>query len=267
MPKVWIRHPQGLLRVAYSVLGDGPEVLLVHGMGGSLETLAPLQRALSRDYRAVAIDLPGFGRSDLPPRAQRLHEFRDALNALHGPLLKDRAHLMGHSFGGLVGALAAVRQPERWRSLALASPAGFTPNPRSFPDLRMPYALKRAAVLWLTSGRRAERTLASVVRDPSALSISMKRVLRRSYRSAREMLRLGPEPWPDDLPRLVASLPIPVLGIWGQEDRTFPVEQAQRFAPQLRVSVIAGADHLAPIEQPERFAEVLRAFFSGLRPA
>lgn len=264
MPKVWIHHPQGLLRVAYSEIGEGREVLLVHGMGGSLETLRPLQVILGRTHRAIAVDLPGFGRSDLPRRPQSLPEFRDALLALRGPLLRGPAHLFGHSFGGLIASLAAEKAPLEWLSLALASPAGFTGNLRAFPDLPMPYAVKRAAVLWLTSGRRAERMLRTVLRDPGKLSLPMRRVLQRSYRSAREMLRLGPEPWPQDLPQRVAALKMPVIAIWGAEDRTFPLEEARAYAPDLPISVIPGADHLVPIEAPEACAAVLERFYGDV---
>lgn len=267
MPKVWIRHPQGLLRIAYSELGEGQEVLLVHGMGGSLETLRALQELLAKSHRAIAVDLPGFGRSDLPRRPQRLKEFRDALLALHGPLLHGPAHLFGHSFGGLVASLAAEKAPEEWLSLSLASPAGFTGNLRSFPNLPMPYALKRAAVVWLTTGVRGERMLRTVVGDPKKLSLSMKRVLQRSYRSAREMLRLGPEPWPPDLPERVAALPLPVIAIWGADDRTFPLAEVRAFAPDLPLSVIPGADHLVPIEAPEACAAVLRRFYGDVPPS
>lgn len=267
MPTVCIHHPQGPLDVAYTVMGRGPRVLLVHGMGGSLRTLAPLQRALSPDHEVFAVDLPGFGRSGLPPRAQSLADLRESLCALVGPLLPGPAHLFGHSFGGLVAALAAVERPHLWRSLALASAAGFSESPRAFPDIRMPRVAKRALVLWMTSGRRGERLLSSVALHPQRIDRAMRRVLQLSYRQAREMLRLGPEPWPADLAQRVAQLPLPVLGIWGSADRTFPLAAVRRFAPDLPIHVIPGADHLVPIEAPSAVASALRALYAGVPSA
>ena len=101
--------------VACFELGErsAPDVVLVHGIGVSSRYFAPLERELSRDAHVVAPDLPGFGRSRVPDEpALSVGEHADVLAALVEELALDRPVVVGHSMGGKVAMMLALRHPE-----------------------------------------------------------------------------------------------------------------------------------------------------------
>lgn len=120
------------IRVRYAARGDvdgsgasRPAVLFIHGFGGDLDNWLFNLDALADDNRVFALDLPGHGQSTpripgttLPELATFVARFMDAVNI-------DRAHVVGHSMGGGIAAQLAVQAPQRVRSVALISPAGF----------------------------------------------------------------------------------------------------------------------------------------------
>jgi pimeloyl-ACP methyl ester carboxylesterase len=110
----------------YRVGGEGEPVLLVHGIGRSLEDWTEQHAVLGRGYRVLSVDLPGFGRSEplrepysLPALASFLDGFLDAVG-VDGPV-----HLVGNSLGGAVVMQLSVQAPHRARSLVLVNSAGF----------------------------------------------------------------------------------------------------------------------------------------------
>lgn len=118
-----IRRGRGF-RVRYAATGTGPPVILLHGLGRSLEDWEPLRAALSA-YQLIAIDLAGFGQSQALPDcrlASLAQHVEGTLDALGVPL---GAHVVGNSLGGAVAMRLAAGAPARVASLALLNSAGF----------------------------------------------------------------------------------------------------------------------------------------------
>src|SRR5690606_29500095 len=103
---------------------SGETLILLHGFAADKDNWLRFSRHLTQDYRVIAVDLPGFGESDLPPgsydvgtQAERLANILDALGIR-------QAHVLGNSMGGHIAALFAARYPDRVHSLALFDNAG-----------------------------------------------------------------------------------------------------------------------------------------------
>jgi pimeloyl-ACP methyl ester carboxylesterase len=113
-------------RIRYRVTGEGPPVVLLHGIGRSLDDWAEQHDLLGDQYRLYSLDLPGFGETapldeayGLPALARFVERFVDAVG------IDEPAHFVGNSLGGAVAMQVAVDAPERVRSLVLVSSAGF----------------------------------------------------------------------------------------------------------------------------------------------
>src|SRR5262245_54487855 len=109
--------------------GQGPQVLLLHGWGGAIESLAPVLDDLHRSYTVTAFDLPGFGQSSLPSSTWGSADYARLTLNLMQRLKLDRPHLIGHSFGGQVSIQLAASAPERVGKLVLICSAGVRTPP------------------------------------------------------------------------------------------------------------------------------------------
>src|SRR5262245_16983204 len=112
------------LTVRSRVGGQGPQVLLLHGWGGAIESFAPVLDDLHRSYTVAAFDLPGFGQSSLPPSAWGSADYARLTLKFMDRLQMDRPHLIGHSFGGQVSIQLTATAPERVGKLVLVCSAG-----------------------------------------------------------------------------------------------------------------------------------------------
>ena len=110
---------------AFSVEGSGPPLILIHGIGASRHSWDGLIAHLKDGFRCVSYDLRGHGRSPLPKPPYSLDDLVDDLEALRRELHIEKAHIAGHSLGGMIGPAYARRYPERVLSLGLYSTAAF----------------------------------------------------------------------------------------------------------------------------------------------
>lgn len=231
-------------RIHYLAVGEGPPLLLVHGVAMRGADLAPVLRALSRGRRVYVPDLLGYGDSDKPPGSDYsittqttvVRGFMDAVR------LRE-ADVMGVSMGGWIAMKLAAEHPQRVRRLVLVSSAGFTfktsLNELSFSARNL--AELRASLDLQTD--RAGMIPAFILRDILRESKKKSWVTRRAMRS---MLTRG-----EVLDGKLARVRMPVLLVWGTADRIIPFSVAARMRkelPQARLVALRGCGHLAIIE-------------------
>ena len=223
------------LRLRYLELGegDGVPVLLLHGFGADLNTWMFTQPALAEGRRAIALDLPGHGGSSKDVGAGDAESLTDAVEGALGALGIERGHLVGHSMGGAVAALLALRRPELVSSLTLIASAGLGPEVNaSFIDRFVRVARRREAV----------EILNLLVHDPALVSRTMVEDVLRYKRldGVEAALAKIAEAWfaggrqSLDLTGRIADLAMPVQVIWGREDRIIPVAHAEALAIAFR---------------------------------
>ena len=111
-------------KIHYIKMGSGDKaMLLVHGWGGSHKSLRKLQESLSKDRLTYSIDLPGFGRSDLPAKTWGVEEYAAHVVAFIKKMKLESVIYLGHSFGGALGIYIAANYPDLIDKLILCAPS------------------------------------------------------------------------------------------------------------------------------------------------
>jgi pimeloyl-ACP methyl ester carboxylesterase len=259
------------LRVRYVRRGRGPTLVLLHGLASSIYTWADVIPALAEDHDVVAVDLPGFGGSDIPEELSS-SVYPATVLALMDRLGISRATLVGNSLGGSVAVVLAARHPERVRRLVLIDAAGFNLDPSRRPlILRLiGFAPVPAALDALPIRRRVvTAALRQVFHERSRVTPEkVEEYLAPLARpGATEAIRsLLNQPASFGLPALVREVRVPTLIIWGRNDRWVPVADADRFAsaiPAGRKVVLEECGHLPQEERPAEVARLLEEFDPG----
>ncbi len=268
----------GRHRISTLTMGHGPDVLLLHGLGGTRASLLETAAALSQRYRVHAPDLPGFGSSCKPARgAYNARWFAELMFGLMDELEIDGAHLVGNSMGGRVAIEMGMTSPERVRALGLLCPAvawvkrGFHPLVRVLrPELGLlPHGFSRGAVAAQFWSMFYDRDLI----DPEVGDLMVDE-FRRIYQtagaryaflsSARNIYLEAPYGRRGFYPRL-AELQPPSLFIWGSHDRLIPPafsRHVRKWLPSAEQVTLTHCGHVPQVERPDETNAMLSAFFA-----
>jgi len=242
--------------------GDGIPVLLVHGFGADLNTWMFTQPALGAGQRALALDLPGHGGSTKEVGAGDAESLTDAVEGVLGALGVEQVHLVGHSMGGAIATLAALRRPERVASLTLIASAGLGPEINtSFIDgfVRASRRREAAEVLGLLVDNPALVSRAMVedvlrYKRLDGVSAALMKIAEAWFGGGRQSL---------DLTGRIAALTLPVQLVWGRNDRIIPVAHAEALAARLPVHILDAAGHLPHMEKAGEVNRLIGQFIGG----
>jgi pimeloyl-ACP methyl ester carboxylesterase len=256
--------------------GEGPGLLLVHGLGASwrvwLENLLPL----AATHRVVAVDLPGFGAS--PPEATVItyDAFARTLDRLCRKVGLTSVVVIGNSFGGWVAAELALRQPDLVAGLVLVDAAGIPATPRERLKVvgmlrmadRVAPAICRRRELLASRPKLRRRVFASLVARADLLpgDLAIHLVPETPSPVFRLVLEAAVKSWSSSWCERVAQLDVPALIIWGERDRQLPLRHAYEWARLLRRStlvVVDGAGHLPMLENPAAVNAAILRFLSA----
>ena len=246
--------------------GAGPAVIFLHGIGGDAQSWLPELEALAGRYRAIAWDMPGYGGSPAVP-AMTFPALAAALESVLDSLEIDRAHLVGHSVGGMVAQEFAATRPARVASLVLyaTSPAFGKPD----GDWQQGFLEARLAPL--DAGRTMAELAPGIVKglvganpDPDGVAratAAMSRVPEDAYRAAMRCLVTF------DRREALPELAVPVLVLAGAQDDNAPARMMERMAariPGAAFEIVPRAGHLAHFEHPQAFRDAVAAFLDGV---
>ncbi len=262
------------------LFGQGPPVVLLHGLGASKVSYLPLLPALARRYRVVVPDLPGHGESSKPRAAYTPAYFARAVLALMDQVGADRSALVGNSMGGRVALEVAAAAPARVSAMALLDPAAAgLPFPLYARILGMlptgvgavPVPLRKRAVVF---GIR--RLFADPGRLPRAAYLAGADEFIRIYRHGRARVALLSAirglmaDGSDHFWERMAEVDVPTLILWGGDDRLVPARLGRRLAatlPRARLVVLPGVGHVPQFEVPEETRRLVLGFLDESVPA
>lgn len=270
-------------RRAYVRAGQGPTVLLMHGLGCDHTTWEPVIDSLAKRYTVIAPDLLGHGLSDKPRADYSVGGYANGMRDLLTVLGVDKATVVGHSFGGGVAMQFGYQFPERTERLVLVASGGLgpevTPAIRAITTpgfhqlmgiLTLPVIrqLGKAGLQALArTDLKSLRDLDEVAeiydsfRDPAARA-AIRHVVRAVVDWNGQIVTMA------DRAYLTEAMPMAV--IWGRDDRVIPVQHASNaaaLAPSARVEVIPKAGHFPHKDHPQRFTKIVHEFIRSTEPA
>jgi pimeloyl-ACP methyl ester carboxylesterase len=266
----------------YLVGGEGPVLLLIHGMAGTCENWRSVIEPLARHHTVIAPDLPGHGLSAGGPGDYSLGNLASGLRDLLLVLGHERATLVGHSLGGGIAMQFSYQFPELVERLVLVSSGGL--GLEVSPVLRAA-ALPGADLFIAATAGAGQKIGGAVGRGLS--KVGMKPAadvaeVARGYGSLAEPDRrkaflatlrsvVGTEGQRfSATDRFYLAEAVPVLIVWGARDPIIPVghgEDAHRALPGSKLEIFDGVGHLPQVEQPTRFITVLENFLEETEPA
>ncbi|ADH85298.1 alpha/beta fold hydrolase [Desulfurivibrio alkaliphilus] len=256
--------------------GNSPTLLLVHGLGeqasGIWHDLLP---ELAVEYHVLAVDLPGFGRSDKLNALYSPQNYAAYLNWLaesfsSGPML-----VVGHSMGGTVALRFAADWPQQVKRLVLANVAGVLHRKVITQELLEPDLQQRLPGLPAAPLSRLDNWLSGIIAGLPDLPLDINQVLNNDTLRAR---LLGGDPAKiaalavaeENFNRDLRGLATPAFIIWGAEDHVTPLRTGlllETLLPKAQLQVIPEAGHVPMREQPELFRSALQQALTAPTPA
>ena len=253
--------------------GAGTPVLFVHGLGGRWQNWIENIPRVGASRRAVAFDLPGFGRSQLPLEPISIEGYAALIERLCDLLELESVVLVGNSMGGAVAIDAALRFPSLVERLVLVSPAAV-----SLADFNPAPAAALVAALARTP-LGSPQGMRSILRRPRARHLAFAALVRHPSLIATDTLSelVGGRGAPglggaieamigSELGASLGAVTQPVLIVHGRDDMLVPLSLSAWLAdalPHARLEVLDDTGHLPMLERPVRFNELLLDFAAG----
>ena len=261
-------------RVNYVEMGTGSPLVFIHGLAGCWQNWLENIPHFARRHRVIAVDLPGFGESELPHEEISIPGYGRFVDAFLGAIGIERAPLVGNSMGGFIAAEVAVSHPSRVEKLVLVSAAGLV----TVPDRQLAL-VKRIAPLfhmgtartiarrehWVRRRRMRRMFLYGVARHPDLLQPEL----------CYEIASGGGKPGfldaftailDYDFRDRLSDVRHPTLVVWGRDDKIVPVAGAheyERLIPGARKEIFEDTGHVPMIERPHRFNGLLDEFLAA----
>lgn len=244
------------VKMCYSVCGEGPALILMHGWGCNKSTVASIERIASQTHTVYNVDFPGFGNSTEPDVVWGVEEYTQIIENLVKVEKISEPVLVGHSFGGRVGLLYSSRNEVS--KLILVDAAGVKPR-RSCSYYWKVYSFKFAkwCVKFFCSKEKAE-TIINKMRARHGSS---------DYAGASQMMRaILSKVVNEDLKNVMPLIKAPTLLIWGENDTATPLKDAkimEKIIPNAGLVSFPGCGHYSFLDNPMGFSAVLQSFLKS----
>ncbi len=254
---------------------DGSPVVLLHGFGGSSFSWRYWIPALAANHQVWAVDLKAHGSAPAPE--DDFYTPHDHAELIYRLIIQQdlrNVTLFGHSMGGGIALLVALRLLERGRLERLVLVAGAAYAQRLPPFVKMACQGRLAAVFFTLMPKRVliRWILRTIVYDPSAISGAQVEAYAEPLRSAahrRGLINTARDIIPPDLEQLSArfvEIDVPTLLMWGRHDRVVPLSIGERLLEELpnsTLEVMEECGHLPPEEVPKDSLKIVESFLRG----
>lgn len=266
------------INVHYTQMGDtGQTILMVHGLSGSTDNFKLFANKLKDYYKVYSIDLPAFGLTEVP-NIDGLKEYDIDLIAYHQSFILDfleqvgvdSCHIIGNSLGGLISWEAVVANQNKFISLTLLNSAGYELDKvkenvaGGLDNFLVKQIAKKGSPLFFNK-KIIERTFYrdDLISDSGVLSAYYTNNKKGTLQWMAFLLESNFLPDTAD----IATIHIPTLIVWGQQDELINVEHAFKFErdiPNSSIIIYDQTGHLPMIEQVDKLAQDWQAFVSDL---
>lgn len=254
-------------RMAVEVAGEGPAVIMLHGLGGSSNSFTPQMGVFAGRYRTIRPDLPGSARSPLPSSLS-MDLIVERILAMAAALGVERAHFLGHSLGTILCQRIAVRAPKLVASLALFGPLTEPPGPaRTALEARAKLAKEGGEVAMTEIADaivKAATASATKERQPVVLAAVRESLMRQSgegYGATCAALAVA-------VAADASQITCPTLLVTGEDDVVAPPSVTRGLAEKIsgaRAHVLPRCGHWTTFEAAEEVNRLLKDFMSMQR--
>lgn len=243
------------LNINYIDEGSGKAVLLLHGWGGSIQTMRPIADILKGKCRVVALDLPGFGKSDIPKVPWNSYDYALCIKKFIDKLGLDDIVLFGHSHGGRISIVLSAMYGSVVEKLILIDSAGIIPKkrPKYYFKVYSFKLFKKIYLLFSKGDSREQKIEKFYNKFGSADYRESQGVMRQT------MVRVIH----DNLAPLLPDIKVPTLLIWGENDQDTPLYMGKLMEEKINDSglvVLKGAGHYSYIDCYGQFKAVINVF-------
>ena len=268
----------GAEAVNYAEIGEGEPILFIHGIAGCWRNFLENLPYFGRSYRAIALDLPGFGDSPMPSWEITMANYGRLVHDFCERLGIDRvAALVGNSMGGFIATEAVIQDPDRFDRLVLISAAGVSFAEWQGRPFEAAARIFKAAIPMMSGERRSYWT------RPRGRKLAFGRVFRNPNKLRPELLAEQVRPglqapafsealtaiWGYDTRERLPEIEIPTLITWGLNDQVVPLEGAlgyHRLIPESRLELFERTGHLPQLERPARWNPLVEGFIESSQP-
>lgn len=237
--------------IYFQKVGKGRDLILIHGWGADVSNFWPIVGLLKDSFTLWLLDLPGFGRSDLPKKQFAISDFAKVIaefikkNNIKNPVV------FGHSYGGKVSIKLASLYPNLINKLILEGASGITPQKSLFQILLFPIA------------KISHFLLPDLFNTKSKIRAKLYKKLESDYADAGQMKDIFVNTLKEDLTADLEKIQTETLLIWGENDRAVPLTYGKRMYQLVRNSkliTLEDVGHFPHIKWPERVAYFVKDF-------
>ena len=233
------------------IAGEGNPFLILHGWGRGHISWIETQDSLSKHFQVIALDMPGFGQSDLPPSAWGVGDYAQFVLDFVEHLGIEKFNLLGHSFGGSVAIKLAVQWPEKIRKLILVSSAGRRPE-RSFSKKVLGPLVSFFKIFSFLPGYELLRRFFYRFILRKTDYIQAEGVMKEVFKNVVA----------EDLSSLWERISLPTLIIWGKVDDVTPLRDGLLMKEKIKNSELKVFDcgHRAHRDIPDILVKTILDF-------
>jgi len=243
------------LNINYIDEGNGRNVLLLHGWGANIQTMMPIFNILKDKCRVVALDLPGFGESDIPDKPWDSFDYAEFIKKFIDKIGIKDIILFGHSHGGRISIILSSKYDNLIKKLILIDSAGLIPK-RQLKYYFKVYSFKFLKLMYTTfsTGDSKDKKLESFYKKFGSVDYKATQGIMR-----QTMVKVIN----DNLIDLLSSIKAPTLLIWGENDEDTPLYMGKLMEESIKDSgliVLKGAGHFSYVDCYEQFKAVIIVF-------
>lgn len=243
------------LNINYEVSGEGTPVILLHGWLCTLETMKPIANVLEKSFKVYNVDLPGFGKSDMPVKSFNTNDFGDFLNGFMKNLKIENPILIGHSNGGRTILNYAGRSLGKIKKIILIDSAGIKPKRKASYYIKV-YTFKTL------------KKFLSIFPDVEMFNNIRERVLGKfgssDYKNSPEILRKTMSTIiNEDQTSIMKNIKAPTLLLWGENDADTPLADGkimEKDIPNASLITIQNAGHFSYLDSYQQCMEIIQNF-------
>ncbi|MEK6406590.1 MAG: alpha/beta fold hydrolase [Acidobacteriota bacterium] len=250
------------VKIYWEERGQGDPVLLIMGLGYTMDMWYRTVPVLSKHYRTISFDNRGVGRSDVPPGPYPIAVMAADAAAVMDSAGVTRAHVFGISMGGMIAQEFALQYPERTRSLILGCTSHGGPQ-SVLADAEVITTLMARGTMSAEEGIHAMIPFIYAPSTPLERIEEDLEIRRRTFPTAQGYFAQVQGIFAYESLNRLSQLKVPTLVVHGESDRLVPPENGRRLAQLIsgaRLVMIPGASHIFPTDQPDAAHQAILGF-------